>query len=1046
MMQLVPRIFIAIFAGCVMPKIPHHYDHGALLERLTKGIKKRPQEVIFLVGAPMSSGAGAKRVGVPDVEGVIELIRQEFLDDDAQLQAFEASLARTASTRYQSAFAFLVGRRGQPTANEIVRRAVCAARSVCVSESADLGEDLCRSLDSDVAGWYLSPGTENLGKLISSYPQRFGRHVLTTNFDPLIQIAIQRAGGHYFRTTLAADGNLTQTEGSGCHVIHLHGYWYGSDTLHTTRQLTQPRPLLRASLGALLRNTLVVVCAYGGWDDAFTEALIDVVRDDSAFPEVLWTFNSADPTIDEHLSARLSPGIDRGRVNFYAGIDCHQFFPQLFEQWARLENPFRAEQSRQLNVVQVPQSVLDGFDQNTPRPIILEGDDEDRPPVVEFCVGRENELETLNQSKSKCIFVTGIGGQGKSTLAAKYFNDAYGSNMFSHYVWRDCKEESERFENQLAAVVEKLSDGQIFATELAKQSAEVVVAVLLEQIRGKNVLFVFDNVDHYVDLEKRTMIGSVDIFIRSLIRSVSNSRAIFTCRPSVRYEDDSALTCALEGIDFNAARSLFQKRGAASSDSQIREAHELTNGHAFWLDLLGIQVAKRAADLKTVLNQIQSGGGLLPDKTLNSIWKTLKDREQIVLRGMAETVKAATEAEIGDYLAPELNFNKFQKALKALRVLNLVVVKKRPNLGDVLELHPLVRQFVRRTFTIQERATFIDGIIQVYKKFISSHRDQLLEEPQLTVLQHWTENAELDIAAGAFEDAFLTLAEVAQAFLGSPYPREFTRVARLLFEASDWVTQWEKYKGFERVVRTHIKIVSHLGSFKEVGEILSKYEMTVPNKDSRYINFCDLKSYSLWVLGDYSEAVRWGKIGKELKISSGVDTDSEIEHSLALAERDSGYPEAALPLFLEGRARSEVTDPKEFDQKRSGPHYGNVGRCLHLMGQVDEALVCYQKSAILVETRLSTERILNQGYIRFWIAELLLARQQPELASSFYREAYRKWQAVAPPKAKRLKSTAKQIGISMDSKSANDDATCLDWIFGRNAKFAHSLAASNPKK
>src|SRR5207253_4932818 len=118
------------------------------------------------------------------------------------------------------------------------------------------------------------------------------RSILTTNFDPLIEVAIQRAGGHYFRTMLHSDGNISQTEGNGCHVIHLHGYWHGCDTLHTTRQLSHPRPHLKDSLTHLLRNKLVVVCAYGAWDDAFTEALMDVVRDDTAYPEVIWTFYS----------------------------------------------------------------------------------------------------------------------------------------------------------------------------------------------------------------------------------------------------------------------------------------------------------------------------------------------------------------------------------------------------------------------------------------------------------------------------------------------------------------------------------------------------------------------------------------------------------------------------------------------------------------------------------------------------------------------------------------------------------------------------------
>jgi len=122
-------------------------------------------------------------------------------------------------------------------------------------------------LEADLSGWHLNPGTEALGKLVAQFPNHFGKTLLTTNFDPLLEVAIQRVGGLFYKTVLHSDGNLGQTEASGCHVVHLHGFWLGTDTLHTARQLGQPRPHLKDSLRSLLRNKLVVVCAYGGWDD-----------------------------------------------------------------------------------------------------------------------------------------------------------------------------------------------------------------------------------------------------------------------------------------------------------------------------------------------------------------------------------------------------------------------------------------------------------------------------------------------------------------------------------------------------------------------------------------------------------------------------------------------------------------------------------------------------------------------------------------------------------------------------------------------------------
>ena len=312
-----------------MVKTLEFHDESALLDRLSTGLTRRPQEVIFLVGAPLSSPLSTGLPGVPDVNGMIDLIRSEFSVDPAERAALEQELSRSGKRIYQAAFSFLQGRRGQQTANEVVSRAVLAAREPSAKLPAidftDLtaAENACRTLEADLSGWHLNPGTRALGELLAHSPSRFGKTLLTTNFDPLFEIAVQRAGGPFYRTVLHADGNLGQTEAPGLHIVHLHGLWLGADTLHTARQLGQPRPHLKDFLRSLLRNKLVVACAYGGWDDVFTEALMDVVRDVNAYPEVIWTFHAGAPVPGDSLIAQLEPGINRGRVNLYAGIDCN---------------------------------------------------------------------------------------------------------------------------------------------------------------------------------------------------------------------------------------------------------------------------------------------------------------------------------------------------------------------------------------------------------------------------------------------------------------------------------------------------------------------------------------------------------------------------------------------------------------------------------------------------------------------------------------------------------------------------------------------------
>lgn len=1024
-----------------MSEALHFHDEAALLERLSRGLHKHGREAVFLVGAPMSAPVTPGSPGVPDAEGIIELIRREFEDEPSQMSSLQAVLSGARERRYQQAFLFLQGRRGQKTANEIVRRAVMASRipgsRFVGSDLSGFGDDEYRQMDLDVSGWALRSGAEALGKLASRYPERFGRAILTTNFDPLVEVAIRRAGGVCSRTVLHSDGNLAQTEVSGCHVIHLHGYWYGSDTLHTARQLGQSRPRLQASLGSLLRNRSVVVCAYGGWDDTFTDSLMSIVRDDAAYPEILWAFHSKSPSLSSSLLAGLAPGIDRGRVDLYSGIDCHTFLPKLYEVWAGFQANQLPLVPLQSNPVRVSEVIQEQFRIAGSREHVLEGDEEDRPPVVEICVGRERELKTVRDSDAKVVFLTGLGGEGKSTIAAKYFAEAQTSKSFSLFVWRDCKEERERFENQLASVIERLSGGRISGADLAKQDAASVIETLMGFVRRTRVLFVFDNVDHYVDLEGGRMTGTPDLFIKALLSSDLRCRVIFTCRPEVTYDHPAALSCRLAGIGLDATYQLFSERGATSAAREIEDAHEFTDGHAFWLDLLAIQVVKRAPaiSLATLLSEVRAGGGTLPDKTLQSIWSTLKEREQLVLRAMAETVKPATETEIGDYLQREITFNKVMKALRALRALNLIVVKRRPSATDVIELHPMVRQFVRHNFTPRERLTFIDAIIHVYKRVMGRHKLELSEQPPFSILQYWTQNAELDIEAGRFGEAFSTLAEAAQAFISSAYAREFSRTTRRLLSAVDWVTQYPNFKAFDIVFRVHVRILSYLGEYSEVAGLLTAFERTVANKDARYILFCELRCFENWVRGEFVSAVEWGERGQRLK-ESGVDTKYEVGYSLALAERDAGHPDSALQYFLAGRSLSEVVDPDELDEKRDGAHYGNIGRCLHLMGQVDAALVCYQKSALLLERKPSAESVLNQGFARAWIGELLVAREQYRLADVFFRAAYKKWKDISPPRATNVMKLSVQVKAKIPAGHRVDEdgveKICLDWILGRN--------------
>ena len=157
--------------------------------------------------------------------------------------------------------------------NRIVRHAVLEARTAPVTTNV-LDASTCEGLEADLDGWSLPPAVEAFGKLIATYPDTFQKPILTTNFDPLIKIATNRAG-RQSRTIFLIRWPFRQH--SRHHFCQGRSSpWVlvpGTDTLHTPQQLTRERPRLKGCLRDLLRDTTLVVVGYGGWDDVITRTL-----------------------------------------------------------------------------------------------------------------------------------------------------------------------------------------------------------------------------------------------------------------------------------------------------------------------------------------------------------------------------------------------------------------------------------------------------------------------------------------------------------------------------------------------------------------------------------------------------------------------------------------------------------------------------------------------------------------------------------------------------------------------------------------------------
>ncbi len=552
-------------------------------------------------------------------------------------------------------------------------------------------------------------------------------------------------------------------------------------------------------------------------------------------------------------------------------------------------------------------------------------------------------------------------------------------------------------------MVVRFSGSTVTADDLAESDDSELVEILLDQTSDAKAVLIFDNVDSYVDLENKTFTGLLDLLVQRFATFGQSSRLLLTCRPDVQYAASSVITIPVKGFSEEEALALFIKRApeAAVPEKDILEAHALTSGHAFWLDLLAVQVINvPGTTLRKLLDDMRRGRDDVPD-VLSSIWDKLTDRERTLLRVMAETVRPEAERTLERFVSFQLNYNKFRRALRSLISLNLIVVKPEMDAPDLYDLHPLVRKFVRTKFDGAGRVNYIRVVLRQYDSIIGAIESLLGIHLPLPMLERWSQKAELQVAAGLYEEAFETLYKVEGAFIGGGHLQEFIRVGRLLLESVDWESAAVSYTQFDFIVRAIVGALDQLGEPEAVDSLMARYEGTIPQKTTRYINFCDVRAHSLWTHGDFEGATEWAQKGVTLKTETNVDTVFDCGHTLALAQRDVGKPAVALEHFVKGYDLGELLSDAE-RVPNDGPMYGNVGRCLQLMGKADDALICYRRSLRILERDTSSQSKSNRAYGRYWVGQVLAAQGDLALGEAFLMDAIKILGPSAPIRVRGL--------------------------------------------
>ena len=312
----------------------------------------------------------------------------------------------------------------------------------------------------------------------------------------------------------------------------------------------------------------------------------------------------------------------------------------------------------------------------------------------------------------------------------------------------------------------------------------------------------------------------------------------------------------------------------------------------------------------------------------------------------------------------------------------------------------------------------------------------------IETLELWMIEVEVLMEDGRFEAALEPLNDLCDPLSVAGLSTEFVRLARRCADSiPDWQTRLQELLNFPILIDNLVTSLLRTGSFKDAEELIDRYERAIPGRSSQYIKVCDLKSELFRFQERWQEAIEWGKRGKELLALSGADTKYSSDHNWALAEREAGDREAALAYFLGGRSLEAVMD-EGFKRPDSSPgvFFGNIGRCLQLMGNRDGAIRLLRRSLkdIGQAKKQSLLNELNKGYAYFWIGMILIDGGEIESAIHILRIGRDYWDRVSPALAVQISRELEKLSerfaditrSSLQKPIKESVRVCSHWLEG----------------
>lgn len=310
--------------------------------------------------------------------------------------------------------------------------------------------------------------------------------------------------------------------------------------------------------------------------------------------------------------------------------------------------------------------------------------------------GRELEFEELDRLLANhdynCLFVTGMGGIGKSTFIREYLTRLRGkfdAVLYIHYkgsIEATISNDSNVEINTLRQDEEPNTGTRYFDKKLQK---------IRELVRGTSSILVIDN-----------FTGDVDDDLRALLSTELN--VVLLSREAPSYQNCQELKLA-EISDTNALRRIFEDNLGRSIEDDERDSFEqilkCVEGHTLVLELIAKQIANSHITISSAASLTDEHGfsAIVPEKVdYEKDSKQTSDTIGNIINALFEANKLSEEKKVlmkvSSLLGDDgIDINQFQQIMKLVSKDDLNELIRDGWLaisGDRISMHNVIQETV----------------------------------------------------------------------------------------------------------------------------------------------------------------------------------------------------------------------------------------------------------------------------------------------------------------------------------------------------------------